>query len=41
MRMTGDGNDLEAFAGTMEAWQRGGALETDTLTSTGIYSTST
>ncbi len=35
MRMAGDGNDLEAFAGTMEAWQRGGALETDTLTSTG------
>ncbi|MCY3659007.1 MAG: L-2-amino-thiazoline-4-carboxylic acid hydrolase [Caldilineaceae bacterium] len=35
MRMSGDDNDLEAFAGTMEAWKRGGALETDTLVSTG------
>ena len=35
MQMADDGNDLEAFAGTMEAWKRGGALETDTLTSTG------
>ena len=35
MRMAGDGNDLEAFAGTMDAWIRDGALETDTLDSTG------
>ena len=35
MRMSGKGNDLEAFAGTMEAWKRGGALETDTLADTG------
>ena len=35
MCMAGEGNDLEAFAGTMEAWTRGGALETDALDSTG------
>ena len=35
MRLAGEGNDLEAFAGTMEAWKRGGALETDTLVGTG------
>ena len=35
MRLSGEGNDLDDFAGTMEAWKRGGALETDVLASSG------
>lgn len=35
MRMSGKGNTLEDFAGTMEAWKRGGALETNILASSG------
>ena len=31
MRRSGDSNGLHAFAGTLEAWTRGGALETETL----------
>lgn len=35
MRMSGTGNDLEDFAGTMEAWKRGGALEINILANSG------
>ena len=35
MRTPGDGNDLEDFAGTLGAWKRGGALETNILASSG------
>ncbi len=35
MRMSGTGNDLEDFADTMEAWKRGGALETNILANSG------